>query len=83
MRALELDPNYSKAHAGLSMAYSLDYQNRWSDDPDNSLQLAKHNAEQAIEKNPKEPLSRVVAAIVASNEGDLDRAMSEDEGRAL
>jgi hypothetical protein len=45
MRALELDPSYSQAYAALSMAYNLDYQNRWSDDPDNSLQLAKHNAE--------------------------------------
>jgi adenylate cyclase len=54
-RALELDPSYSKAYAGLSMAYSLDYQNRWSDDPDISLRLSKHNAEQAIEKDPNEP----------------------------
>ena len=31
MRALELDPSYSQAYAGLSLAYNLDYQNRWSD----------------------------------------------------
>jgi hypothetical protein len=35
------------------MAYTLDYQNRWSDNPDISLRLAKHNAEQAIEKDSK------------------------------
>ena len=51
MRALELDPSYSQAYAGLSMAYNLDYQNRWSDNPDISLRLAKHNAEHAIEKD--------------------------------
>ena len=50
MRALELDPSYSQAYAALSMAYNLDYQNRWSDNPDNSLRLAKHNAEQAIKR---------------------------------
>ena len=65
MRALELDPGYSQAYAGLSLAYNLDYQNRWSDDPDSSLPLAKQNAEQAIEKNPKEPFARLVASWAA------------------
>ena len=77
MRALELDPSYSQAYAALSMAYNLDYQNRWSDNPDVSLRLAKHNAEQAIEKNPKEPLARLVATWAAIFEKDLDRAKSE------
>ena len=77
MRAIELDPSYAKAYAGLGFAYTLDYQNRWSDDPDGSLPLAKHYAEQAIKKNPKEPAARVVAAMVASRERDLDRATSE------
>jgi adenylate cyclase len=77
MRAIELDPNYAQAYAGLGFAYTLDYQNRWSDDPDGSLPLAKHYAEQAIEKNPNEPAARVVAAMVASRERDLDRATSE------
>ena len=77
MRALELDPGYAQAYASLSLAYNLDYQNRWSDDPDNSLQLAKHNAEQAIEKDPKEPLARQVACWAAMFDKDLGRAKSE------
>ena len=77
MRALELDPNYSKAYAALSMAYNLDYQNRWSDDPDSSLPLAKRCAEQAIEKDPNEPFARLVASWAAIFEKDLDRATSE------
>jgi adenylate cyclase len=77
MRALELDPGYSQAYASLSLAYNLDYQNRWSDDPDNSLQLAKHNAQQAIEKDPKEPLARQVACWAAMFDKDLGRAKSE------
>jgi adenylate cyclase len=77
MRALELDPSYSQAYAGLSMAYNLDYQNRWSDNPDISLRLAKHNAEHAIEKNPNEPFARLVATWAAMFEKDLDRAKSE------
>src|SRR5580692_8459383 len=66
-----------KLHGRLSMAYNLDYQNRWSDDPDNSLQLAQHNAEQAIEKDPNEPFARLVASWSAMFEKDLDRAKSE------
>jgi adenylate cyclase len=77
MRALELDPGYSQAYASLSLAYNLDYQNRWSDDPDSSLQLAKHNAEQAIEKDPKEPFARQVACWAAMFDKDLGRAKSE------
>ena len=77
MRALELDPGYSQAYASLSLAYNLDYQNRWSDDPDNSLQLAKHNAEQAIEKDPKEPFARQVACWAAMFDKDLGRAKSQ------
>jgi adenylate cyclase len=76
-RALKLDPDYSQAYAGLSLAYNLDYQNRWSDDPDNSLQLAKHNAERAIEKDPKEPFARQVACWAAMFDKDLGRAKSE------
>jgi adenylate cyclase len=79
IRAMELDPNYPQAYAGLSMAYNLDYQNRWSDDPDSSLSLAKRYAEQAIEKNPKEPFARLVASWAAVFRKDLDRAKSEAE----
>ena len=45
--------------------------------PDNSLPLAKRNADLAIEKDPNEPLARAVAALVAIFEKDLDRARSE------
>jgi adenylate cyclase len=76
-RAIELDPNYAQALAGLSFAYMFDYQNRWSDDPDSSLSLAKHYAQQAIDKNPKEPIARIVAAVAATFDRDLDRARSE------
>ena len=77
VRAIELDPSYAQAYAGLAFAYMFDYQNRWSDDPDGSLALSKRYAEQAIEKNPNEPLARVVAAMVATRNGDFDRATSE------
>src|SRR4029077_2326567 len=77
LRAIELDPNYAQAIAGLGFAYMFDYQNRWSDDPGSSLRLAERYAERAIEKNPNEPLARVVAAVAATFGRDLDRAKSQ------
>jgi len=77
LKAIELDPNFAQAHAGLGFAYMFDYQNRWSDDPDASLPLAKRYAEKAIEKNPNEPLARAVAAVAATFDGDLDRAQTQ------
>jgi adenylate cyclase len=77
VRALELDPNFAKAHAGLAFAYMFDYQNRWSDNPDASLGLAKEYAERAIEKDPKEALAHAVAAVVATFSRDIERAQSE------
>ena len=77
IKALELDPNYSQAYAGLGWAHMFDYQNRWSDDSDDSLRLAKHNVDRAIEKDPNEPLARVAASMVATFEKDFERAKSE------
>ena len=76
-KAVELDPNYSQAYACLGFGYMFDYQNRWSDDPDSSLPIAKQYARQAIEKDPNEPLARCVSALAASYERDLDLAKSE------
>lgn len=75
--ALELDPNYSQAYAGLGWAYMFDYFNRWSDNADNSLQLAKCSAEQAIQTDPNEPFARFAVSLAAMFERDLDRAKSE------
>ena len=76
-KAIALDPNYVQAIAGLAFAYMFDYQNRWSDDPDASLALAKRYADQAIEKNPKEALAHAVAAVAATFDGNIARATTE------
>ena len=61
--ALEHDPNYSVAYACLGFGYMFDYQNRWTEDPDKSLSIAKEYARQAIEKDPNEPLARCVVRV--------------------
>jgi adenylate cyclase len=77
LQALQIDPNYSLAFACLGFAYMFDYQNRWTDNPDASLGLAKHNAQLALEKDPNEPVAHVIAALVAIFEKDLEKATSE------
>jgi adenylate cyclase len=76
-RAIELDPGYAEAYAGLGLVYIFDSFNRWSEDSDGALQRAKRCADQAIEKDPNEPFGHLVAARVAMYEKDLDRAKSE------
>ena len=76
-KALEHDANYSLAYARLGIAHIFDYVNRYTNDPDGSLPLAKQYARQALEKDPNEPLARCVSAMAASFERDLDRAESE------
>ena len=75
--ALQHDPNYSLAYACLGFGYMFDYQNRWTEDPDGSLPIAKEYARQAIEKDLKEPLAHCVTAWCASLERDPDRAATE------
>src|SRR6516225_1210979 len=76
-KALERDPDYSQAYACLGVAHIFDYTNRYTNDPNSSLPLAKQYARQALEKDPNEPLARCVLAMAASLEKDLVRAKSE------
>ncbi len=76
-RARDLDPNYAEADAGLAWAYVLDYTNQWSPDADRALDIARRYADQAIEKDPREPLAHFVSAMVAGRQRDTARAIKE------
>ena len=81
-RAIDLDPNYAGPYAGLGMAYSLDYQNHWSDAPDTSLDEAERFVREAIAKDDKDPFPHCVAALVAVFKEDYKRWIHEAD-RAL
>lgn len=78
-RASELDPNYSDAYAGLSMGYSLDYQNRWSDKPELSLGEAERLADIAIANDDKNPFAHFIASMAAMSRKDYRRWTDESE----
>jgi adenylate cyclase len=77
--AIELDPNYSDAYAGLSMGYTLDHQNRWSDKPELSLGEAARFADAAIAKDDKNPFAHHVASMAAMSKKDYQRWADESE----
>ncbi|WP_173520214.1 adenylate/guanylate cyclase domain-containing protein [Ensifer sesbaniae] len=81
-RAIELDPNYAAPYAGQSMAYVLDFQNRWSDTPETSLDQAERFASAAIARDDQDPFSHYVAALVACFQKNYERWAHEAD-RAL
>jgi adenylate cyclase len=73
-RALELDPGYAEAQAALSIAYVLNYQNRWSGDADASLRRADELATEATKTDPNEPGAYHALCLAATFRGDRERA---------
>jgi len=81
-KAIESDPAYAAPYAGLSMAYTLDHQNRWSDAPDKSLDRAGRFIDEAIARDDKDPFSHYVSAMVGMLRKDYDR-WAEETDRSL
>ncbi len=77
-RAIEIDPDFAEAYAGLGMAHNLDFQNRWTGAPD-AFERAAHFATLGVEKGPNVPYARVVAAVMAIWSKDLEKAKRESE----
>ena len=77
-RAIELDPGFAEAYAGLAMAHNLDFQNHWTGAPD-AFERAVHFAALAVEKGPDVPYARFVAAVMAIWSRDLPKAKQESE----
>jgi adenylate cyclase len=81
-QAIEVDPGYAAAYTGLGMAYVLDYQNRWSDAPEASLDEAERLIAEAIVRDEKDPFAHYAAAVAAMWRKDYERWAAEAD-RAL
>jgi len=80
-QAVELDPDFAAAYAGLAHAYNHDFQNRWSGRSD-SKELSEHYSRIALEKGPDDPYVRYMAGLARFWQRDLSG--SEDEiGKSL
>ena len=76
--AVDLDPNYADAYAGLSWAHLFDFHNHLTGSPD-VLDVAEHFANLAMEKGPKVAFAHWIAAAVATWKRNLERAKRESE----
>jgi adenylate cyclase len=77
-RAIQLDPNYAEAYAGLGFAHNMDFHNRFTGSPD-ALDVAEQFATIAVEKGPTVPFPHWVVAAVAIWKKNFNRAKQETE----
>lgn len=63
-RAIELDPAFARAYAGLALTYAADYRNQWSGDGDAALKRAFELARTAHQINPDLPETYWTLAFV-------------------
>src|SRR5262249_49362885 len=78
-RAIERDPRYSDAYAGLAVAHVVDYLNGWSGNRDRSIAQARLTAAEGIQRDPHNPYAHFAAGLTAMFSRDLERAASEAE----
>jgi adenylate cyclase len=77
-RAIQHDPNYAEAYAGLGFAHNQDFHNRFTGSPD-ALDVAEHFATIAVEKGPTVPFPHWVLAAVVLWKKKFDVVKRETE----
>lgn len=87
--ALDLDPTFARAYAGLAQTFAADYRNQWTDNPEQALTKALELAKTALKINPELPEVYWVLAYVSSVRhrheeaiGYLNQAISLDRSYA-
>lgn len=76
-RAIELDPEYAEAHAGLSRAFGLKVWLLWSTDPEADLRQAESHAKRAIELDGRDALGHEVLSLTAYAQGRMETTVKE------
>ena len=77
-RAVEQDPGFGDAYAGISFLHGLDFQNHLTGDPA-ALEKAAHFAAMAIDKTPDLPNAHLAASNAAIWQKELEKAKQEVE----
>jgi adenylate cyclase len=73
-RAIELDPNYADAYAGLAQAWGFIYNNSWGKDRGAALKRADELAVRAVELAPESGYANYVLSMTAGFSRDYERA---------
>jgi tetratricopeptide (TPR) repeat protein len=75
--ALDADPNYAAAAAGIAMCLLQERQRGWSTDPGRALLKADAVARRAVAIRPKYAFAHVVLGEISLFRNDLDKAAAE------
>lgn len=78
-RAIELDPNFAAAHAFLALTHGLDYLNRWSASPPESMAQAEEVATRAVTLDDSDPWAHWALAMAKLYTRRHDGAIDEAE----
>ncbi|MDX8444030.1 adenylate/guanylate cyclase domain-containing protein [Mesorhizobium captivum] len=78
-RAIEQDPKFASAHAFLALTHGLDYLNRWSASPPESMAQAEEVATRAVTLDDSDPWAHWALAIVKLYTRRHDGAINEAE----
>jgi len=74
-KAIELDPGFGRAYAGLAMTYAIGFNRQWPTDVDKPLEKALELSNYAINLDKDLPASYWVAGYVNSNQRRTDQAI--------
>lgn len=78
-RAIDLDPKFASAHAFLALTHGLDYLNRWSASPPESMAQAEEVATRAVTLDDSDPWAHWALAIAKLYTRRHDGAIGEAE----
>jgi len=78
-RAIELDPKFASAHAFLALTHGVDYLNRWSASPPESMAQAEEAATRAVTLDGSDPWAHWALAITKLYTRRHDDAIDEAE----
>lgn len=76
-QAIEIDPEYPEAHAGLGTALSFGVWLLWSDDPASDLEIAERHAKRAVQLDDRDALGHEALAMVAYAKGRMESTIKE------
>lgn len=74
-RAIDIDPGFARAYAGMAIMYTVGYIRQWPFDVDNPLEKALELSSQAIKLDSDLPEAYWVAGFVNGNMGYFEKAI--------
>jgi DNA-binding winged helix-turn-helix (wHTH) protein/TolB-like protein/Tfp pilus assembly protein PilF len=76
-KALELDPSFARAQAGLALTYAADRRNNWIPDGQAALARAADLANNALQLDPDSPEVHFAVAYVSMERGGFSEALGD------